>query len=149
MSPRHLGPLNVERPQNGGDRNLYVRSCCDRGEVSTTLLVFAFLMIAFYSAVHFALVFHAHSVTAAAAQDGLRAAQLEGGTTADAEAAANRTLGLAPGLRGLSVSAEQTDDNVTITVTAEVETVLVELFNEIEVEVTGPRERFYSEMERR
>lgn len=120
-----------------------------RGEVSTTLIVFPAVIIAFYCAVHAALVFHGRSVVAAAAQDGLRAAQLEDGTEADGYAAANRTLALSPGLQNTDVDVSQGNDAVSVTVTAQVNTLLIGVFTNVRADVTGPRERFYSEAERR
>jgi Flp pilus assembly protein TadG len=120
----------------------------DRGEIPTTLIIFPALIITFYLAVHTTLVFNGRSVVAAAAQDGLRAAQIEGGTAADGHAAANQTLALSPGLREQQVDVDQGEDTVTVRVSAEVETLIVELFTTVSAEVTGPRERFYSEAER-
>ena len=106
------------------------------------------MVIAFYVAVHAALVFHGRSVVAAAAQDGLRAAQIEGGNEADGYAAAHETLNLAPGLDNRQVAVSAGEDEVTVTVSAEVETVLVDLLTDVSAEVTGPKERFYAEDER-
>jgi Flp pilus assembly protein TadG len=114
-----------------------------------TLIVFPAVILSFYFAIHAALVFHGRSVVAAAAQDGLRAAQIEGGTAADGRAAADQTLSLAPGLRNPSVNVNQTNDTVTVTVSAHVDTLLAEMFSTVSAEVTGPRERFYSEAERK
>jgi hypothetical protein len=122
---------------------------CDRGELPTLLVVFAAVVLAFYGCVHAALLFHAKSVVAAAAQDGLRAAQIEDGTEADGYAAAEKTLNLARGLRNKEIDVDQSDDVVRVEVKAEVETPMIELFNEVKAEVVGPRERFYSEDERR
>lgn len=121
----------------------------ERGEISTTLILFPAILFTFYLAVHATLVFHARSVVSAAAQDGLYWAQIEDGTEADGVAAATQTLNLAEGLKNKSITVVQGDDTVTVTVSAEVETVLVELFAVVEAEVTGPRERFYLEDERR
>ena len=85
---------------------------------------------------------------AAAAQDGLRAAQIEGGTAADGRAAADQTLSLAPGLRDLAVTVDASDDTITVRVTAKVDTLLAELFTNVSATAIGPRERFYSEAER-
>lgn len=128
-------------------RRLDLRS--DRGEIPTVLVIFASVILVFYGALHAALVFHGQSVVAAAAEDGLRAAQIEGGTSSDGVAAAERTLGLAQGLRNKSIDVDQGSDSVRVRVTAEVQTPLIELFNTVGADVTGPRERFYSEAERR
>ncbi|MGB5755662.1 MAG: hypothetical protein WBM50_02005 [Acidimicrobiales bacterium] len=136
--------LSESRPAGARSR---LRS--DRGEIPTILVVFAATVLAFYGAVHAALVFHAKSVVSAAAQDGLRAAQIEDGTEADGRAAAEQTLSLASGLRNKAIAVSQSDDQVRVTVSAEIETPLIELFNSVSADVTGPRERFYSEAERR
>lgn len=120
----------------------------ERGEITTTLIVFPAVILLFYAAVHAALVFHGRSVVAGAAQDGLRAAQIEDGTVADGVAAANQTLALAPGLKNKAVEVNQGNDIVYVKVSAEVETLIVGLFNVVDAEATGPRERFYSEAER-
>lgn len=114
-----------------------------------TLIVFPSVILAFYAAVHAALVFHGREVVAAAAQDGLRAAQIDGGTAADGRAAADQTLGLSPGLRNVVVVVDDGGDTITVRVSAEVDTLLAELFTDVSAEATGPRERFYSEAERR
>lgn len=111
--------------------------------------MFPSVILAFYAAVHAALVFHGREVVAAAAQDGLRAAQIEGGSAADGRAAADQTLSLAPGLRNVVVVVDDDGgDTITVRVTAEVDTLLAELFSDVSAEATGPRERFYSEAER-
>jgi Flp pilus assembly protein TadG len=120
----------------------------DRGELPVTLIVFPAVILAFYFAIHAALVFHGRSVVAAAAQDGLRAAQIEHGTEADGVAAANATLALSPGLTNQSVEVIQGDDTVVVKVSAEVETLLVNILTNVSAEASGPRERFYSEAER-
>jgi Flp pilus assembly protein TadG len=127
----------------------------DRGDAPTLLIVFAVTLLAFFGAVHATLVLHGRSVVSAAAQDGLSAAQLESGTNTDGQNAAVATLGLSPGLRNQSVNVVRTTtgaghcDQIRVTVTAEVETPLVEMLNVVSAEVTGPCERFYSEPERR
>lgn len=140
-----MGRLRLElRPP--GDRRAKLQS--ERGELPVTLIVFPAVVLCFYFAVHAALVFHGRSVVAAAAQDGLRAAQIEGGTQADGLAAANATLNLSPGLKNRSVQVVQTNDTVTVRISAKVETLLADLLTDVTAEVSGPRERFYSEKER-
>lgn len=121
----------------------------DSGEIPTILVIFTATVLALFGAVHAALVFHGRAVVSAAAQDGLRAAQIEDGTEADGRAAAERTLGLAAGLQNKNIQVNRGADTVTVRVTAEVDTPLVELLNTVSAEVTGPRERFFSEPERR
>ena len=119
-----------------------------RGDVLTTLIVLPAVLALFYIALHATLVYHASSAVAAAAQDGLYWAQIEGGTEADGVAAATQTLNIAAGLENESIEVDQGEDTVTVRVSADVSTVLVELFNSVSAEVTGPRERFYAEDER-
>ena len=115
------------------------------------LFVFPVAVTAVLLCAHAALVFHGRSVVAGAAQDALRAAQIEGGSRADAYAAADNLLALAPGLRNRNVAVGYTDgdDTITVTVTAEVVSVLPALFVDVRSVATGPRERFYGEDERR
>lgn len=116
-----------------------------------------FTVVAFYAAVHLALVMHGRSVVAAAAQDGLHAAQVFGGTNADGRAAAENTLNLSPGLRNRSIQIARTStgsgiadcSQIRVQVSAEVSTLFVEFKNAVTADVTGPCERFYSERERR
>ncbi len=117
----------------------------------TVLIAFALAVLAFYLTVHVALVFHGRSVVAAAAQDALAAAKLEDGTINDGYAAAHRTLSLSPGLRDVQVNVqyEAGDTRVRVTVSASVETVLVEMRNDVTATVVGPREQFIPEDERR
>lgn len=119
----------------------------ERGAV-TTMVVFPLAVFAFLLCAHAALVFHGRSVVAAAAADGLRAAQIENGTASDARAAASSILDLAPGLSGRSVVVSASGDTVTVKVSAELNTVVPGLFSAAGAEVSGPKERFYTEDER-
>lgn len=114
----------------------------------TVLLVFPLAALSILLCAHAALVFHGRSVVAGAAQDGLRAAQIENGTEQDGEAAAERILDLAPGLDNRSVRVTADDETVTVIVTADVDSVVPGLFTEARSVATGPRERFYGEEER-
>ncbi len=115
------------------------------------LLVFPLAVGSILLCVHAALVFHGRSVVAGAAQDGLRAAQVENGTRQDAVDAARRLLDLAPALqnRSVQVSYSDDDDTITVTVAADVSSVMPGLLNDVRAVATGPRERFYTEDERR
>lgn len=120
-----------------------------RGEVSI-LIVFPMAVLAFMFCAHAALVFHGRSVVAGAAQDGLRAAQIEGGDSADAVTAGTEILGLAPGLRNPVVAVRTVDggDRITVTASGRVVSVIPGLLTEVRSVASGPRERFYSEDER-
>ncbi len=122
----------------------------EHGAVSV-LLVFPLAVVSILLCVHAALVFHGRAVVAGAAQDGLRAAQIENGTRQDALDAARRLLDLAPALqnRNVQVSYSDDDDTITVTVVADVSSVIPGLLNDVRSVATGPRERFYTEDERR
>lgn len=121
----------------------------ERGEVSL-LIVFPMAVLAFMFCAHAALVFHGRSVVAGAAQDGLRAAQIEGGDSADAVTAGTEILRLAPGLRNpaVAVSAADSGDRITVTATGRVVSVIPGLLTDVRSVASGPRERFYGEDER-
>ncbi len=113
------------------------------------MVVFPLAVVSFLLCAHAALVFHGRSVVAAAAQDGLRAAQIENGTGADARQAATNILDLAPGLDNRNVGVVSDGDTITVTVSAELDTVVPGLFSDARSVASGPRERFYGEAERR
>lgn len=131
-------------PRRGGGR----RDVRGEGGAVTAMLVFPLAALSFLLCAHTALVFHGRSVVAAAAQDGLRAAQVENGTGDDARQAAGSILDLAPGLKDRSVSVVSEGDTITVTVSAEVDTVVPGFFSDARSVATGPKERFYTEDER-
>ncbi len=96
------------------------------------------------------LYFHARSVMTAAAQDGARAAQVENSNVADATAAANQILAGSENLLiNESVTVTASRDNVTVTVTAEVNNLLPFWGGgAIPSVASGPTERFRPEAER-
>ena len=120
----------------------------ERGEVSTTLVVFGVVVLAIFGCVHASLVFHGRSVVSAAAQDGLRAVQAEGGSVADGYEAAENTLALAPGLDDVRVVVTPGRDVVRVQVTATVRAPLGGFITTVSADVEGPKERFYAEDER-
>ncbi len=120
----------------------------DRGEVPVFFVIFGTVFLLLYICIHGALVFHGQSVVSAAAQDALRAAQLEGGTEADGHQAANTTLAHFDGLTNVTVTVSQGEDVVEVAVTATVETPTFDFVNQVTAKATGPRERFVSEEER-
>lgn len=117
----------------------------------SVLVAFEVTVAAILLCAHAALVLHGRSVVAGAAQDALRAAQIEGGSRQDALDAARDLLALAPALRNSNVAVGYADggDTVTVTVTADVVSVLPGLLDDVRSVATGPRERFYAEPERR
>lgn len=120
-----------------------------RGEVST-LIVFPLAVLSFMFCAHAALVFHGRAVVAGAAQDGLRAAQIEGGDSGDAVTAGTEILRLAPGLQNPAISVSTADggDRIAVTATAQVTSIIPGLLTDVRSVATGPRERFYDEDER-
>jgi len=99
---------------------------------------------------HVTLVFHGRAVVAAAAQDGLHAAQAEDGSGADGEERARATLALGPRWSSSDVSVGVDGDEriVTARVQASIDS-LLPFFTDVDVQVSGPKERFYAEDERR
>lgn len=120
----------------------------ERGEVATLLITFGVVMIAIFGCVHASLVFHGRAVASAAAQDGLRAIQAEGGSFSDGLEAAHATLDLSPGLENKVVTITPGDDVNRVRVTATVRTPLGGFLTTVSADVEGPKERFYDESER-
>ena len=120
----------------------------DRGEVPISIVLHATVLLLLYISSHGAMVFHGQSVVSAAAQDGLRAAQLEGGTESDGQRAAQTTAAYFQGLSNVQIDVTRTEEEVTVTVTATVETPTFSFANDVSAEVSGPTERFIKESER-
>jgi Flp pilus assembly protein TadG len=95
------------------------------------------------------LVFHAKTVLNAAAQDAVRAAQLEGATTADGEAAAAEILAGSGGLlANVDVDPLSTPATVTFTVSADVLSLVPFWSGSVSGAASGPREMFRPEVDR-
>lgn len=121
----------------------------ERGDVTanTILAGLAFLMI--FLTIQVAVGFHARSVVTSAAQDGVRAAQVENATNADAVAAANQILNGSSGLlEGQTVSAVRNGDQVTVRVTSNFSSLIPGLNGPVTATASGPVERFRSQAER-
>jgi Flp pilus assembly protein TadG len=96
-----------------------------------------------------ALVYHARSIVAAAAEDAARAAQVEGGSAADGRAVASEILAGSAGLiPGPVVSVERGTTDVRVTVRARVRGPVPWLHLTVEASAGGPVERFIPESER-
>lgn len=121
----------------------------DRGSVAASIIILPVVIIAILLAIHFGLVLHGRNVAAAAAQDGLRAAQLDGATAGNGREAAYATLALFPNIEAASVSVTKGRDEVHVRISGEVRTPLNGLFNTFDIDLEGPVERFYFESERR
>ena len=76
----------------------------ERGSLPSTLIFFGVVILALLLSFHGALIWHGRQVVAAAAQDGLRAAQLEGAVQQDGRAAAEATLALTGNLESSNVT---------------------------------------------
>lgn len=99
--------------------------------------------------VQLGLFFHARSVMNAAAQDGARAAQVEGATEADARAAAGQILaGSSNLIEDQAVAVAVGGDTVTVTVTGRVQTVFPGWRGDLTSSASGPVERFRNQAER-
>ena len=141
--------MDCDKPrQEGNRRSLLSGWRSERGSVAASLIILPMVMLAILLVVHFSLVLHARNVATAAAQDGLRAAQLEGSNAAVGEAAAHTTLDLFASIDA-DVDVNRGDDYVTVTVTGSVTTPLNGLFNQFTIGAEGPVERFYEESERK
>ena len=141
--------MNCDKPRQKGQRSALLSGWrSDRGSVAASLIILPIVMLAILLVVHFSLVLHARNVATAAAQDGLRTAQLEGSNAAAGEAAAATTLDLFASISA-DVNVDRGNDYVVVTVTGSVTTPLNCLFNEFTIGAEGPVERFYEESERK
>jgi Flp pilus assembly protein TadG len=96
-----------------------------------------------------ALVYHARSVVAAAAEDAARAAQAEGGSADGGRAVAEGVLNGSQGLLPTpSVQIERGATTVTVTVSGEVRGPIPWLHPTVTASAGGPVERFVPESER-
>jgi Flp pilus assembly protein TadG len=112
--------------------------------VLTPLTVFLVMFV-----VQLGLHFHARTVLNAAAQDGARAVQYEDGTSADGVAAADQILN---GSRSLltvkSLDVDPGPPTVTVTITADIISVIPFWSKSVTASASGPKEQFRPESER-
>lgn len=121
----------------------------DRGDVTATVIVVSLASIMVFFVIQVALLFHARSVVSAAAQDGVRAAQVENATSQDAQDAAQQILsGSAALLDNESVQVVPSGEFVTVTVTANVTPVVFGLSGPVTASASGVVERFRPQSER-
>jgi Flp pilus assembly protein TadG len=112
--------------------------------VLVTLTMFLVMFV-----IQVGLVFHAKTVLNAAAQDAVRAAQLENATVADGEAAAAGILAGSSGLlSNVAVDSARTATAVTFSVSADVLSVVPFWSGSVSGSASGPRELFRPEAER-
>ena len=92
-----------------------------RGEVTGAVILLPVVVTMVFLVIHAALVYHARSIVAAAAEDGARAVQVEGGTVADGRAVAAAVLAGSTGLlQAPAVAIERTATSVSVTVSGTV-----------------------------
>jgi Flp pilus assembly protein TadG len=112
--------------------------------VLVTLTVFLVMFV-----IQISLVFHAKTVLNAAAQDAVRAAQLENAAINDGQAAAAEILAGSSGLlSNVDVDSDPTATAVTFTVSADVLSVVPFWSGSVSGSASGPREMFRPEAER-
>ena len=120
-----------------------------RGEVTGAVIMLPLVVTMVFLVIHAALVYHARSIVAAAAEDGARAAQLEGGTAADGRAVAGAVLAGSSGLiPGPTVTVERSATTVSVRISATVTGPIPWLHPTVTAGAGGPVERFVPEGER-
>ena len=108
--------------------------------------MFPVVLLMFFGAVQAALFFHARSVAMAAAQEGVAAARVEGGTAGDGAARAREFVADVGGdsvLGGLAVSPSRTAQTAAVTVSGRTVSVLPGVSGMVVSQTAaGPVERF-------
>ena len=91
---------------------------CERGEVTTTVLVLPLAMLLIFVVVQAALVFHAQALIDAAAQEGAQAGQSESGTEAAIHSAVRSVIGTSAGnlLTNVDTSVQARPSRLSVTV---------------------------------
>ena len=121
----------------------------EQGDVAPQVILTPITVFLVLFVVQIGLAFHARTVVTAAAQDGARAVQVEGGTEADGRATINAVLsGSEKLLRNPTVEVSQTLEEVTVTVTAVVPSVVPFWTGTVTGTAVGPTERFRPQNER-
>ena len=145
VSGRRREPQQPAKPAGGS----HSRLADDRGDVAPTVIMFGLATVMVFFVIQVAMLFHARSVVTAAAQDGVRAAQVENATAADAHDAASQILGGSSGLlNNESVVVTPSGEFVTVTVTADVTPVVFGLTGPVTASASGVIERFRPQSER-
>lgn len=130
-------------------RRLPRRWGSDRGDVVSSVLLLPAVFLSVLLVFHVGLVMYGRNVARAAAQDALRATQLETATEGNGRQAAERTFELAnEHIDSIAISVTKTDIEVVVNVKGEINTPLDGFFNDFDITVAGPTERFYAEDER-
>jgi hypothetical protein len=120
-----------------------------RGEVTGAVILLPLVVTMVFLVIHAALVYHARSMVAAAAEDAARAAQVEGGSAADARAVAGALLEVSASLLpDPVVSVERSATTVSVTVRGTVRGPIPWLHATVSANAGGPVERFVPESQR-
>ncbi len=121
----------------------------ERGDVAPLVILTPLTVFLVMFVVQLGLHFHARTVLNAAAQDGARAAQYEDGTSADGITAADQIL---DGSRSMftvqNLSVDAGPPTVTVTITAEIVSVIPFWSATATATASGPKEAFRPEDER-
>lgn len=123
---------------------------CERGEVTTAVLVVPVAMLLVFVVVQAALVFHAQALVDAAAQEGAQAGQGESGTEAAARSAVRSVIGASAGnlLSDVDVSVQADPSRLSVTVQAAVKSLIPGYRPSVTSTAAGPREVFVPEYRR-
>lgn len=124
---------------------------CERGEVTTTVLIVPIAMLLIFVVVQAALVFHAQALVDAAAQDGAQAGQGAFGTEVAVHSAVHSIIGESAGnlLSNVNVSVQANPWRLSVTVQATVKSLIPGYNPTVSSIAAGPREVFVPEYRRR
>ena len=117
---------------------------CERGEVTTTVLIVPIAMFLVFVVIQAALVFHAQAIVDAGAQDGAQAGQSEMGTEAVARAAVRSVIetGAESLLEDVEVFVDANSSRFSVTVQATVKSLIPGYAPMVSSTAAGPREFF-------
>jgi Flp pilus assembly protein TadG len=115
----------------------------DRGSVSVeAAVILPMLLVLFLATVQLGTMFYARAVASSAARQALDAARVAQGTESDGHSAARQFLGqVSAGLQTPTVAVERGTEDVTVTVAADVMSVVPGWQPHVTVTVTAPTER--------
>lgn len=122
----------------------------ERGDVSTTVLVFPIAMLLIFVVIQAALVFHAQAIVDSAAQDGVQAGQGESGNEATVLSAARSVIGTSADnlLSDVDVFVQASPSRLSVTVQATVKSLIPGYTPTVSSTAAGPREIFIPENRR-
>ena len=105
-------------------------------------MILPMLLVLFLATVQLGAMFYARAVASSAARQGLDAARVTEGTESDGHSAARQFLGqVSAGLQTPTVAVERGTEDVTVTVAADVMSVVPGWQPHVTVTVTAPTER--------